>query len=79
MKLDVFQSYLDGTCVKRSATVILVKNLPFSATTEELKSAFEPFGDLGRVSCELSAAHHSLITDCASTYKSYCISRVHPC
>ncbi|GAQ82968.1 hypothetical protein KFL_001300320, partial [Klebsormidium nitens] len=34
---------------KRSAHVLLVKNLPFSTTDEEIEQLFERFGSLGRV------------------------------
>ena len=38
-----------NTVVKRSKSIILVKNLPFNTTTDELDVLFSPFGTLGRV------------------------------
>ena len=35
--------------VKRSKSIIIVKNLPFNTTTDELDVLFSPFGTLGRV------------------------------
>jgi multiple RNA-binding domain-containing protein 1 len=34
---------------KRSSYVLLVKNLPFSTTDEEIEQLFERFGSIGRV------------------------------
>jgi multiple RNA-binding domain-containing protein 1 len=41
--------YLNDKNVNRSENVILVKNLPFETTTEEIRILFGKFGQLGRV------------------------------
>lgn len=45
VKLDVFGQ----PTAKRSKTVILVKNLPFNTTCDELRTTFEPFGTVARL------------------------------
>uniref|UniRef100_A0A8D8PPT4 Probable RNA-binding protein 19 n=1 Tax=Cacopsylla melanoneura TaxID=428564 RepID=A0A8D8PPT4_9HEMI len=45
VRLDAFNQVVEA----RSKTVILVKNLPYKTSPDELKALFEPFGDLGRV------------------------------
>ncbi|KNC78666.1 hypothetical protein SARC_08914 [Sphaeroforma arctica JP610] len=44
LRLEAFE----GT-KKRSNTVIIVKNIPYDITEEDLKLAFDPFGTLGRI------------------------------
>ncbi|KAL1451949.1 hypothetical protein WDU94_006274, partial [Cyamophila willieti] len=44
-QLDAFNQVVEA----RSKTVILVKNLPYKTSPDELKALFDPFGDLGRV------------------------------
>jgi len=45
--LDILNS--PGNYIQRSDSVILVKNIPFNTTAEDLKSLFSPYGELGRV------------------------------
>ena len=45
VRLDVFENEI----TKRSKTVILVKNLPYGTTSEELNQLFRGFGSLSRV------------------------------
>ncbi|KAM7436996.1 putative RNA-binding protein 19 [Porites harrisoni] len=45
VKLDVFGQ----PSAKRSKTVIVVKNLPFNTTTDELRTIFAPFGTVARL------------------------------
>lgn len=45
VRLDAFNQVVE----KRSKLVILVKNLPYKTSPEELRNLFAPFGDLGRV------------------------------
>lgn len=45
VKLDVFGQ----PSAKRSNTVIVVKNLPFDTTCDELRTIFEPFGTVARL------------------------------
>ncbi|CAH3173590.1 unnamed protein product [Porites evermanni] len=45
VKLDVFGQ----SSAKRSKTVIVVKNLPFNTTTDELRNVFAPFGTVARL------------------------------
>ncbi|XP_074636060.1 putative RNA-binding protein 19 isoform X2 [Acropora palmata] len=45
VKLDVFGQ----PSAKRSNTVIVVKNLPFDTTSDELRTIFEPFGTVARL------------------------------
>ncbi|KAL1451948.1 hypothetical protein WDU94_006274 [Cyamophila willieti] len=45
VRLDAFNQVVEA----RSKTVILVKNLPYKTSPDELKALFDPFGDLGRV------------------------------
>ena len=48
VNLDALR-YQNASDYKRSTTVILVKNLPFSTKINELYQLFSPFGVLGRV------------------------------
>lgn len=45
VNLEVFER----TKLKRSKSIILVKNLPFGTTEAELHSLFQPFGPIGRL------------------------------
>lgn len=42
---------------KRSKTVIIVKNIPFEITEDDLREVFDKFGVLGRVRCLILCIH----------------------
>lgn len=54
VRLDAFEGKK-----KRSTTVIIVKNIPFEITEDDLKVVFEKFGSLGRV-----CGFYLLLRDC---------------
>jgi hypothetical protein len=56
--------------IPRSNNIILVKNIPFKSTEEELRLMFEAHGNLARVLCVLITS--KLPLGCSPTRKDHC-------